>query len=95
IGMPVFAAQYRKNAAQLKSTIRKKYWDSEKQLYADTEELKHFSQHTNSLAILTGMVDDQNDLEALIAKLLNDTSITPCSIYFKYYLHQALIKGGK
>jgi len=25
---------------------------------------------------------------------LNDTTLTQCTIYFKYYLHQAMVKGG-
>jgi alpha-L-rhamnosidase len=52
-----------------------------------------FSQHANALAILTGVVD-ANDVGALGHKLLADTSMVQASIYFKYYVHQALIKSG-
>lgn len=33
-------------------------------------------------------------MPALSRRLLTDTSLTECTIYFKYYLHQALVKAG-
>ncbi|MDR6942314.1 alpha-L-rhamnosidase-related protein [Mucilaginibacter pocheonensis] len=93
MGMPAFAALYREKAAQLKATIQKKYWDAGRQLYSDTEDKQLFSQHTNTLAILTDMLDGPGATN-LCKKLLTDTTLTKCTIYFKYYLHQALTKGG-
>jgi alpha-L-rhamnosidase len=93
MGLPDFAALYKQKAAQLKITIQKRYWDATRQLYADTEDKQLFSQHTNTLAVLTGMLTDA-DATALCKKLLTDAALTKCTIYFKYYLHQALIKGG-
>ena len=93
IGFKDIAAQYISQAAQLKQTIRRKYWDNAKQVFADTEEKDLFSQHTNSLAILAGQVTGA-EATALGKKLLTDTSMAQASIYFKYYLHQALIKAG-
>ena len=34
------------------------------------------------------------DLMAVGKRLLADSTLTQCSIYFKYYLHQALVKAG-
>jgi hypothetical protein len=93
IGFMDYAKLYNSKAAQLKQTIQRKYWDKTKQLYADTEEKDLFSQHANSLAILAGMVTGA-DAKALGEKLLTDQSMAQASIYFKYYLHQALIKAG-
>jgi hypothetical protein len=93
MGIPVFAAMYKAKAAQLKATIQRKYWDAGKKLYADTEDKQLFSQHTNSIALLAGMLNNTAEHD-LALKLLNDTSLTKCTIYFKYYLHQALVKGG-
>lgn len=93
LGMPFIAAQYQKLIGQLKKTIIKKYWDEEKKLFADREEKDVFSQHTNSLAILAGIVSKQ-DMQALAQQLLTNSSLAPASIYFKYYLHQALIEAG-
>lgn len=93
IGMKQYAALYIQFASQLKTTIRHKYWDNTRQLFADRSEKDLFSQHTNSLAILTGMVDKRNQV-SLAEKMLKDSSMAAATIYFKYYLHQALIKAG-
>ena len=37
---------------------------------------------------------DQSELKGLARLLLTDTSLAPASIYFKYYLHQALTRAG-
>ena len=94
IGFMDIAKSYQAKAAQLKQTIQKRYWDKSKQLYADTEDKDLFSQHANSLAILAGMVSGK-EVAALGGKLLSDPILAPASIYFKYYLHQALIKAGR
>ncbi len=94
LGNAAFAAQYQKEIATLKNTIRAKYWDGTKKLFADREEKDEFSQHTNSLAILTGMATPQEANE-IANQLITNTKLAPASIYFKYYLHQALIKAGK
>lgn len=93
LGMPAYAEFYRKKAAQLKQTIQTKYWDPVKKLYADTQDKNVYSQHANSLAILTGVVKDA-DLAVVSKNILTDTALTQCTIYFKYYMHQALVKGG-
>lgn len=93
LGMPALAAAYEKSIAQLKKTIVAKYLDQEKKLFADREEKDVFSQHTNSLALLTGLVTPA-DLPTLAGQLLTNANLAPASIYFKYYLHQALIKAG-
>lgn len=93
IGLHDYAVLYNKKAAQLKATIQRKYWDAGRKLYADTRERKGFSQHVNALAILTGTVGNAY-IPAVAKGLLKDTSLTQCSVYFKYYLNQALVKAG-
>jgi hypothetical protein len=93
LGLMDYAKLYSSRASQLKQTIQKRYWDNDKKLYADTDKKDLYSQHANALAILAGMITG-NDAKALGAKLLTDQSLAPASIYFKYYLHQALIKAG-
>jgi alpha-L-rhamnosidase len=93
LGLPYYTGLYRQKIAQLKQTIQRKYWSNSRGLYADTEEKTLFSQHANSLAILTGMVA-KADLAKAGHRLLTDSTLTQCSIYFKYYLHQALVHAG-
>ncbi len=93
LGMPAYAYDYQTKIEQLKKTIWKKYWDSDKKLFADRAEKDVFSQHTNTLAILTGILNQAQSTE-MAQQLLSNKTLTPASIYFKYYLHRALIKAG-
>jgi alpha-L-rhamnosidase len=93
IGLRDLSILYSQKAKQLKATINNKYWDPTKKLYADTREKNEFSQHTNALAILTNTANNA-DVSAICHNMLTDSALKQCSIYFKYYLHQALIKGG-
>jgi len=93
LGMQEYAKQDQMAVAQLKQTIQKKYWDASKKLFADTDDKDVFSQHTNSLAILTNVVEGA-DATALAKRILNDTTMTEATVYFKYYVYQALTKAG-
>lgn len=92
-GMRQYATEYQARAAQLKKTIREKYWDAARGLFADRPGKDLFSQHANSLAILTGVVEGE-EARAVARRLLSDTVMAQASIYFKYYLHRALIAAG-
>jgi len=90
LGQSAWALDYEQAAQKLAKTIRKKYWDPNRNLWADREEKDTFSQHTNALAILTGLETSPRVARSLIT----DTRLAQASIYFKYYLHQALIQAG-
>ena len=93
LGLPAIANEYQKKAAQLQQTIQRNYWNADKKLYADTKDKDHYSQHANTLAILTNTIKG-NDAADLAKRILTDKTLSPASIYFKYYLHMALIKAG-
>lgn len=93
LGMQVFAEEYRKKASELMQTVKTKYWDNSRHLFGDTKERNLFSQHTNTLAILTNVVKGQEATQ-LAKKIIADTSLTQATIYFQYYLNQALRKSG-
>ncbi len=84
LGLP-----YAEKATQLRATIQRLYWNEPRQLYADTPEGRSFSQQTNILAILAGLV--QGDAaRGVMNRVLSDHSLTQCSIYFRHYLNAAL-----
>lgn len=93
IGMPEMAAYYRRIATDMRATIRSKYWNAERGLFADTYDHRNFSQHVNSLAILAGVVTG-GEAEEVMRKTLTDKTLTQATIYFRYYVHQALSKAG-
>lgn len=93
LGMLEMSRRYDQQAELLHQTIERKYWDPERKFFADRQEKDRFSQHTNALAILTGFSTGKEARE-LADRTLNDGSLAPASIYFKYYLHQACIRAG-
>ena len=92
-GNTFMANKYNQKAEQLKKGIQNAYWDASKGLYAQTVEKKLFSQHANSLAILANMVTGEQ-AKQVAEKLLSDKSLAQCTVYYKYYLHEALVKAG-
>ena len=91
--MADFVKLYSQKADQLKQLVMKAYWDNSRGEFADTPEKKIFSQHTNVLAILTGVFEG-DEATKLMERILSDKSLTQATIYFKYYLHRALVKAG-
>ncbi|WP_297098520.1 alpha-L-rhamnosidase C-terminal domain-containing protein [uncultured Draconibacterium sp.] len=93
LGIRELAKKYTQKAALLEATIKAKYWDKNRQLFADRIEKDKFSQHANILAILTGVYTPE-EANKTAQKILDDNTLAPASIYFKFYLHQALTKAG-
>ena len=92
-GDQAYVNLYESITEKLETTIEDKYWDEERQLYADTPQKELFSQHTNSLAILAGIVKGEKALK-IAQTMLTDKTLSPASIYFSYYLHLALAEAG-
>lgn len=93
IGIPALAEQYQQEAKILQQTIRHKYFDAGKKLFADRTEKDVYSQHANTLAILTGTTKGAEAI-AIANKMMKDTSLTEATIFYKYYVYQALTKAG-
>ena len=92
-GNSALAREYRSKATRLTDSLRKRYWDSERKLFADDAAHTRFSQHTNALAVLAGLVTGRQATE-LIERVLADSQLLPCTIYFRYYLNRALVEAG-
>jgi alpha-L-rhamnosidase len=93
IGMNAYANLYAVQMEQLKKIIQQKYWDNDKKVFCDTKEKKYYSQHANALAILIGVING-NEAHDLAKKLMQDSSMAKASVYFRFYLYQALTKAG-
>ena len=87
------ASEFREKAVKLRSTIRPLYWDSSRQLFADTPIKKEFSQQANSLAVLAHVVKGEK-ARSVVDKVLTDSSLTQCTYYFRHYLHSAVNQVG-
>ncbi|GHU56975.1 hypothetical protein FACS189411_09140 [Bacteroidia bacterium] len=84
---------YHNLSEQIRKGIRTKYWDEGRGLFADTHDHRAYSQHVNSLVVIAGIVT-KDEAARLMTRTLNDKEIAQATIYFRYYVHQALSKAG-
>jgi glycogen debranching enzyme len=94
LGTRSIADAYRASANALRATIRTRYWDGTRGLFADTPRRQAFSQQANALAVLARVVDG-TEARALVNRVLTDASLTPCTYYFRHYLHSAVNMVGE
>lgn len=87
------ANHYRKLAGKISEATVSLCWDSSRLLIADTPEKDEYSQHANIMAIMSGAnlpVDSREFME----KVSRDNSIIQATIYYRFYLLQAMKKVG-
>jgi len=94
LGFAPLAADCRQRSAAVAATAQRLYWDPGRQLYADTPRRNSWSQHTNALAVLSG-VAPASVAAGLVVRILKDSKLTQCSLYFRHYLYSALNRVGE
>jgi alpha-L-rhamnosidase len=92
-GEKQYIKRYKGLAKKISSSIRDKYWNDSLQLFSDTPEGKYFSQHTNCLAILTGIAKD-TEAKSIMKKVLKAENMTKATLYWSFYVFEALKKAG-
>lgn len=92
-GREDLAARYEKLAGGLRAAVVATCWDSQRKLFADTPEKRHFSQHANALAVLGGAVTG-DAAKDLIRRVTADESLVQASTYFRFYLLRAMKAAG-
>jgi hypothetical protein len=70
------------------------YWDSSRRFYADTPRKQSFSQHTNTLAILADLISGEPSRDLLL-RTLAQADFAPAGLFFRFYVHSALVKAGE
>ena len=93
LGSKARADECAAEAKRLAAAIRAKYWDASRKMLADTSSKDKFSQHSNSLAVIAGLVRGPEATD-LMKRVIDDRSLIPCSYYFKFYLHEAALRAG-
>ena len=93
--MADMAVEYRNLADKIKNAVFSTCFDSNKGLIADSPEKNTFSQHANILAILTNSFPKTTDKAKIVSAILNDKDLAQCTLYFKFYLFEALQKAGQ
>ena len=93
LGEPELAARQKRLAHDLAWRATQAFWDEERGLLADDLAHRHFSEHTQCLAILSGCLDEGHCTRASHS-LLNDPQLTPTTIYFTHYLFETYRQLG-
>lgn len=87
------ADNYKKISEDLKKATYNQCWDSQKQMLASMPDKKEFSQHANVMAVLSETVKGA-EAQSLMKRITTDTSIVQCTVYYRFYLNQAMKKAG-
>lgn len=93
VGDNLLATMYNEQAKRLAKSIYTEYYNNQTQYFEEYRESGIYTQHSQSMAVLCGLIDAHNG-KRLMERTLTDTSLIKCTIYFKYYLHQAAAKMG-
>lgn len=78
-------------ARALSALLRQKYWNG--QIFSEDLAHQKFSQHANALAVLAGVTRGE-EAATLMRRVEADRDLSPCTIYFRYYLNCALRQAG-
>ncbi len=87
------ATQLQNLVEPLKTATMKLCYNEGKGLLAETPNQTVYSQHTNIFAVLTDMFDEKQE-KAVMQKVITDKSLIQTTLYFKFYLFQAMKKVG-
>ncbi|WP_139957570.1 alpha-L-rhamnosidase-related protein [Flavicella sediminum] len=93
LGMLSEAKKYDDLQKKILKSVQKNCFVPEKGMFAETPNKLKFSQHTNILAILTDAIPKKNQKD-LMQKIISDSSLIQTTIYYKFYLFNALQKSG-
>lgn len=87
-GENLLAWHWRSLAARVSTAVRHTYWDESRGLLADDPHHAHYSEHTQALAILTGLLHGEQR-DRMVAGLLAAPDLARATIYFSHYLFEA------
>jgi hypothetical protein len=87
VGESLMAQRWQRWRDALASASKAMFWDEKRGLFADDPAHTNFSEHTQCLALLSGMLE--GDQYARTAQnLLSNGSLTRTTIYFSHYLFE-------
>ncbi|WP_321290502.1 alpha-L-rhamnosidase C-terminal domain-containing protein [uncultured Sunxiuqinia sp.] len=87
------ASKYKNLASKIKDAVYQLSFNKQKGFFRDTPTDDIYSQHTNIWAVLTDAIP-QSEQKELIERVITEKSLIQTSIYFRFYLFQAMYKAG-
>ena len=93
LGLPAEAARNRALADSVRAAVRAKAWDAGRGLFRDVPDAPHYSQQTNTMALLVDAVPPAEQ-RALMERMLADKTLVQSTYYYSFYVLEALRKAG-
>lgn len=93
-GEAALAERNRDWARRLGQCVVDRFWVPERQLLADDLAWREFSEHAQCLAVLSGVLTEDQEAKCVPA-MLSAPDLKRCSIYFSFYLFEALARHGR
>jgi len=88
-GNPYYADSYQAKIDNLKTKIKELYWDANLQLFTDVPDQEILSQHTNCLAIITGITQG-DEAKTVMQQVLSNKDMTQATLYWSFYVSEAM-----
>lgn len=92
-GQPQKAEKYSEISSKLTKSVYDKCWDEKRGYLSDTPAKKEFSMHAQIFGVLTNTVPEK-DQKDFVQRFMNDKTLIQPTMYFRFYLTQALKKTG-
>jgi alpha-L-rhamnosidase len=90
---PDLARRYAALSYRLKANVKKQCWDGNSELFADSPDKKHFSMHSNILAVLCGLMSREQQVD-MLRRIVKNKGIVQTTLYFDFYLGRAMNQVG-
>jgi len=94
VGDPELAALQRRRADELTTAALGAFWDDRRGLFADDLGHKSYSEHSQCLALLGGLVSGERAAKVQVG-LLADDDLARTTIYFTHYLFETYRQIGR
>ncbi|WP_160710896.1 alpha-L-rhamnosidase [Chitinophaga solisilvae] len=92
-GKTAEAQQYTRLANALSQGVYKQCFDTAGNRMANTPARNTFSQHAGIMAVLAAAIPKERE-QAVLQRVLTDTTLSQATFYYRFYLNQALKKAG-
>lgn len=89
------AARYERRAKELARVVLAEFWSEERGLVADESGRTKFSDHAQCLAVLTGILNVEQELSVFEAMLDAQRPMTRATVYFTHYFFEVCFKLGR
>lgn len=86
------ADNYRYEKKGILEKVEELCWDEAKGLYREGPDFLEYSQHAQVWAVLSGLAKEKS--KKIMAALLSDDTLIPCSFVMQYYVFRALEEAG-